>query len=137
MAKTITDRTTDAWVTESPIKYEASATSSSSYTSPQAAQRKTPASTRNRPVAGFTGRGATGRGATGRGALPSSLRARGTPDWTGVRGSITLRTLRHRTTPPGHPHVWKWARARMDCDPGRHSIAAGVRTPTRVRVTTS
>src|SRR5690606_32579592 len=55
MAKTMTDSTTDAWVTESPIKYEASATSSSSYTSPQAAQTNTPLRTRNRPVACRTG----------------------------------------------------------------------------------
>ena len=41
MAKTMTESTTEAWVTESPIKYEARATSSSSYTSPQAAQTKT------------------------------------------------------------------------------------------------
>ncbi len=55
MAKTITDSTTDAWVTESPIRYEAMATSSSSYTSPQAAQTNTPASTRNRAVPGRSG----------------------------------------------------------------------------------
>ncbi len=55
MAKTMTDSTTDAWVTESPIRYEARATSSSSYTSPQAAQTNTPARTRNRPTPGRTG----------------------------------------------------------------------------------
>ncbi|GHF44623.1 hypothetical protein GCM10010218_27580 [Streptomyces mashuensis] len=62
MAKTITDRTTEAWVTESPIKYEARATSSSSYTSPQAAQTKTVVSTRRRPSPAGTGnRAGTGR----------------------------------------------------------------------------
>jgi hypothetical protein len=65
IAKTITDRTTDAWVTESPIRYEARATSSSSYTRPHAAQMKTVASTRKRPARCRAGGGAGPPGAGG------------------------------------------------------------------------
>lgn len=83
MAKTMTDRTTDAWVTESPIRYEASATSSSSYTSPQAAHTNTPASTRNRPTAGRTGSRA---GASGPQGPPQDG---GEPGGAGACGSIT------------------------------------------------
>lgn len=78
IANTITDSTTEAWVTESPIKYEANATSSSSYTSPQAAQTKTHARTRNRPVPGRTG------------SRAESVQG-GDPGGAGACGSITLR----------------------------------------------
>jgi hypothetical protein len=93
IAKTMTDRTTEAWVTESPIKYEARATSSSSYTSPQAAQTKTHARTRNRPVPCRTG----SRGGPAQGG--------GAPGGAGACGSITLPTVRHGAGTPGHPHV--------------------------------
>lgn len=79
MANTMTDRTTDAWVTESPIKYEARATSSSSYTSPQAAQTNTPARTRNLPMPGRTGSR----------AWPWTPQGGGAPGGAGACGSIT------------------------------------------------
>ncbi|GAA3100175.1 hypothetical protein GCM10017687_09090 [Streptomyces echinatus] len=79
IANTITDSTTDAWVTGSPIKYEANATSSSSYTSPQAAQTKTQTRTRNRPVPGRTG------------SRAGPVQEGGAPGGAGACGSITLR----------------------------------------------
>lgn len=85
MAKTITDSTTEAWVTESPIKYEARATSSSSYTSPQAAQMNTVPSTMNRAVL---------RRCAG-GGMPQGR--------TDTDGSIMMGTLRHDSLTSCHP----------------------------------
>ncbi|CAM5729079.1 hypothetical protein STENM223S_07649 [Streptomyces tendae] len=83
IAKTMTDSTTEVWATESPIKYAASATSSSSYTSPHAAHTNTPASTRHRPTAGRTGSRA---GASGPRGPPQDG---GEPGGAGACGSIT------------------------------------------------
>lgn len=116
IAKTITDSTTEVWATESPIKYAASATSSSSYTSPHAAQTNTPARTSHRPVRCRTGSG------TALPALPGPPGPAGSPGspvrgpsgpsqvcvepgGTGACRSITPGTLRHALIAQRHPHA--------------------------------
>ncbi|GGW62616.1 hypothetical protein GCM10010503_44910 [Streptomyces lucensis JCM 4490] len=74
----------EAWVTESPIMYEANVTSSSSYTSPQAAQTKPHTSTRNRPGPGRTGSG------TGPVEEGGPVREGGATGGAGACESITL-----------------------------------------------
>ena len=100
MAKTITDSTTEAWVTESPNKYEASATSSSSYTSPQAAQMKTAAE--HEEPAGPAG------------AADGAIRAALPRSGTHICWSIMTRTLRHDGVATCHPQGCK-CRARRTC----------------------
>ena len=133
IAKTITDSTTEAWVTESPIRYEARATSSSSYTSPQAAQTKTPARTRNRPGARADRQARRALAAPGRRGLGRARRSVAVPGWAGACGSITQRTVRHRTTASCHPHVWKLGPERI-LWPGRVRAVNGGLVPFRFRL---
>src|SRR3954470_9761367 len=133
IAKTMTDSTTEAWVTESPIKYEARATSSSSYTSPQAAQTKTQARTRKRPVPGRTG------------SRAGPAQDGGAPGGAGACDSITLRRyvtdaarfVTHTCgteEPPGHRGSRRSARC-PDRDPDPDPCPCGHQLPfLRIRV---
>src|SRR5690606_7532269 len=147
--------------TESPIKYVASASSSSSYTSPQAAQTNTPARTRKRPVPCRTGSGGgppPGPPPEPQGPPPGAAERGG----AGACGSITLRRY---VTPPvrivthtcgagllltdsgmsGNPRRARAARPRPPPAPPASDghlrrppqTAALTRVPTRVRVATS